>query len=121
LDDRDRTGLGADWGRYLARPVAGLHRRIVSNIEQVLALEFLCAARAIAPRKSKPGNAEIRIGAGTEAAWPVLLDAGIGPLTRDRVLYPDIRTARRFLRSGALSRAANDASGLTAARSALPC
>lgn len=96
-------------------------QEIVSNIEQVLALELLCAAQAIALQKSKRGLDWVRTGAGTAAACQMLLDAGIAPLTRDRVLYPEIRTALRLLRSGELLRVANGAAGLAPDRSARPC
>jgi histidine ammonia-lyase len=81
-------------------------RDIVRNIEQVLALEFLCAAQAIALQRGKRGNERLRAGAGSDAACRVLRDAGVASLTQDRVLYPDIRTAVRLVRSGALLDAA---------------
>jgi histidine ammonia-lyase len=81
-------------------------REIVKNIEHVLALEFLCAIQAIALQRGKPGNGDLRLGAGTHAAYEVLRDAGIAVLTQDRVLYPDIRKAVGLVRSGALVRAA---------------
>jgi histidine ammonia-lyase len=85
-------------------------REIVNNIEHVLALEFLCAAQAIALQLEKPGNRDLRLGKGTDAAHQVLRSAGIAVLTQDRVLYPDIRKAVRLVRSGSLVRAAREAS-----------
>ena len=81
-------------------------RDIVRNIEQVLALELLCAAQAIHLQQAKPGNSALHLGAGTAAAYGLMRDSGIAPLTQDRVLYPDIRKAVRLLRSGELVRAA---------------
>jgi histidine ammonia-lyase len=81
-------------------------REIVKNVEHILALEFLCAAQAIALQLGKRGNRELRLGKGTRAAHDELRAAGITVLTQDRVMYPDIRTAIRLVRSGSLLRAA---------------
>jgi histidine ammonia-lyase len=86
-------------------------RDIVKNVEHILALEFLCAAQAIALQLAKPGNHALRPGKGTHAAHQVLRSAGITVLTQDRVLYPDIRKAIRLVRSGALVDAARKAAG----------
>jgi histidine ammonia-lyase len=84
-------------------------RDIVKNVEHVLALEFLCAAQAIALQMGKPGKRDLRLGKGTAAAYEVMRSAGVAVLTQDRVLYPDVRRAVRLLRSGSLVRAARDA------------
>jgi histidine ammonia-lyase len=84
-------------------------REIVRNVEQILALEFLCAAQAIALQLGKRGNRSLRPGKGTGAAVAELRAAGIAVLTQDRVLYPDIRKAVGLLRSGSLVRAARAA------------
>jgi histidine ammonia-lyase len=81
-------------------------REIVRNIETVVALEILCAAQAIDLQRSKPGHSRLRLGAGTGAACDLLRKNGIFPLTQDRVLFPDIRTALRMVRSGDLLRVA---------------
>jgi histidine ammonia-lyase len=86
-------------------------RDIVKNVEQILALEFLCAAQAIDLQLRKHGNGDLRLGAGTSAAHNALRSAGVGMLTRDRVLYPDIRKAVQLVRSGCLLRAAREATG----------
>jgi histidine ammonia-lyase len=91
-------------------------RDIVKNVEHILALEFLCAAQAIALQLSKCGNRDLRPGKGTQAACEELRSAGIAVLTQDRVLYPDIRKAIHLVRSGSLVRAARDAVG-----EATPC
>ena len=77
-------------------------RDVVRNVEQVLALELLCASQAIALQRAKPGNANLRLGAGTRAAYDAVRAAGIATLTQDRVLYPDIRKAVALIRSGTL-------------------
>lgn len=84
-------------------------REIVRNIETVAALELLCAVQAIFMQREKPGNAGLRLGAGTNAAYEAIRAAGIQPLTQDRVLYPEIRKALELVRSGTLVRAAREA------------
>jgi len=85
-------------------------REIVRNIESVAALELLCAVQAIYLQQIKPANAGRRSGRGIAAACAAIRDAGIPPLTQDRVLYPDIRKALGLVRSGALVKAAREAS-----------
>ena len=77
-------------------------RDVVRNVEQVLAMELLCATQAIALQLAKPANAQRHLGAGTRAAYTAVRAAGIAPLTQDRVLYPDIRKAVGLIRSGRL-------------------
>ncbi len=79
-------------------------RDVVRNVEQVLALELLCASQAIALQLAKPGNANLRLGVGTRIAYDALRAAGIAPVTQDRVLFPDIRKAVALIRSGVLMR-----------------
>jgi histidine ammonia-lyase len=83
-------------------------REIVKNVEHILALELLCAIQAIALQMAKPGNRDLRLGAGTNAAYQVLRGAGIAILTQDRVLYPEIRKAIQLVRNGSLVRAARE-------------
>jgi histidine ammonia-lyase len=91
-------------------------REIVKNVENVLALEFLCAIQAMALQLGKSGDQDGRLGKGTRAAYQLLRDAGVAVLTQDRVLYPDIRKAVHLVRSGALVRAAREAT-----REVTPC
>jgi histidine ammonia-lyase len=86
-------------------------RQIVKNVEHILALEFLCAAQAIALQLAKPGHHDLRPGQGTHAAHQLLRSVGIAVLTQDRVLYPDIRKAIHLVRSGSLVGAAREAAG----------
>lgn len=81
-------------------------RDIVKNIENVLALEFLCATQAIALQLNKTGNADLAVGKGSQAAFDCIRDAGVEFLTQDRVLYPDIRKALKLVRNGTLVQAA---------------
>ena len=84
-------------------------REIVRNIEQVVALELICAAQAMSLQLSKNGNSELRPGCGARAAYDLLRSSGIAALHQDRVLYPDIRAAVTLVRSGELMRAARAA------------
>jgi histidine ammonia-lyase len=84
-------------------------REIVKNVENVLALELLCAAQAVTLQLRTPANRGARPGRGTGAACEALRAAGVAVLTEDRVLFPDIRTAVRLLRGGALVAAAREA------------
>ncbi len=84
-------------------------REIVKNIENVIALEFLCATQAIALQRAKHGNEHLKPGTGTQAAYDCMRAAGIDMLTQDRVLYPEIRTALHLVRSGKLVQAARQA------------
>jgi histidine ammonia-lyase len=74
-------------------------RDVVRNVEQVLAMELLCASQAIALQLAKPGNGGLRLGAGTRVGYDAVRAAGIAPLMQDRVLYPDIRKAVALIRS----------------------
>jgi histidine ammonia-lyase len=84
-------------------------RQIVKNIENVLALEFLCATQAIALQTSKVGNEDLKVGLGSQAAFDCIRDAGVEFLSQDRVLYPDIRKALQLVRNGTLVQAARQA------------
>jgi histidine ammonia-lyase len=84
-------------------------REVVKNVEQILALEFLCAAQAIALQLAKRGQGELQPGRGTHAAHQLLRSAGIAVLTQDRVLYPDIRKVVQLVRGRSLVRAARQA------------
>lgn len=84
-------------------------RQIVQNVENILALEFLCATQAIALQLGKRGNESLHPGKGTQAAYNCIRAAGIDLLTQDRVLYPEIRKVLHLVRSGALVQAASQA------------
>lgn len=87
-------------------------REVVRCIEEVLAFEFLCAAQAIWLQLAKRGNEGRCLGRGTGAAYAVLRESGVRPLERDRVLYPDIRTAVHLLRRGDMLAAVRGVAGL---------
>lgn len=90
-------------------------RDIIKNVENVLALEFLCATQAMALQLNKNGNQNKQAGKGTRAAFDCMREAGITLLTQDRVLYPDIRKAQQLVKSGKLVQAARLATQATEA------
>ncbi len=87
---------------------AALHaRRIVDNVEFVVAIELLCAAQALDWRKRN--GSSVQLGKGVEAVLESIRSR-IPYLDRDRALYPDIRQALAMVRSGELLAVAEDAS-----------
>jgi histidine ammonia-lyase len=86
---------------------AGLHlRRIVTQVEAVLAIELVSAAQALDLRAG-----DGRPGAGVAAAHARLRQE-VGHLTFDRFLAPDLERAVRLLRSGQVLAAARRAAGI---------
>jgi histidine ammonia-lyase len=85
-------------------------REIVDNIEMVVAIEFLTAAQALdlRLRRAEITGDHVRMGDGTAAAWNRIRQ-DIPYLDADRVLYPDIRSAVRLVRSRELMRLAQEA------------
>jgi len=77
---------------------------IVSNVEHVLALEWLAAAQA------REFHKELRAGKGAQAAH-ALLRKHVAALERDRYLSGDIAAAAALLGSGELVRAVEQAAG----------
>ena len=71
-------------------------RKIVRNLELVLAIEFMCAAQGLEFRRP------LRGGVGVERAYAVV--RGIVPaLVEDRVLGPDIEALALAVSSGAFA------------------
>ncbi|MCC7014577.1 MAG: histidine ammonia-lyase [Planctomycetes bacterium] len=70
-------------------------RAILDNTEQVLAIEWVCAAQA------REFNAQLRAGDGAQAAHE-LLRTRVAKLDSDRYLHPDLQAARELIASGAL-------------------
>lgn len=79
-------------------------RQILDNVENVLAIELLCAAQG------REFHKDLRAGAGVEAAHAALR-RHVKPLKQDRFLQPDIEAARALIASGDLVRAAEKAAG----------
>jgi histidine ammonia-lyase len=90
---------------------AGRHARtIVSNIQQVVAIEYLMAAQALELRLIERGVGEDAIGSASRAALHLLRSTPSsdgrpnGHLVRDAVLYPRIRAAAKLVIDGAVVR-----------------
>ncbi|MCP4220360.1 MAG: histidine ammonia-lyase [bacterium] len=66
--------------------------KIAANVEQVVAIEMMCAAQGIDFYKEKPGK-------GTAAAHK-LIRQHVPMLQDDRILYKDMETIRKLLVSG---------------------
>ena len=79
-------------------------RMICDNVENVLAIEWMCAAQA------HEFNAHLRAGDGAHAAYE-LLRTRVAKLDGDRFLHPDITAARDLLANGALVAAVERAAG----------
>ncbi len=77
---------------------------VLQNVEQVLALELLCAAQAIGLREREG----YKPGVGTQAAYELVRQT-IPQMEKDRELYIDAAKALTLVRSGAIVDAVNDA------------
>jgi histidine ammonia-lyase len=69
-------------------------RQILRNVETVVAIELLTAWQGVYFRRP------LTCGRATERLWLAMQEAGMTPIREDRVLYPDIEWARRFLKTG---------------------
>ena len=94
---------------------AGRHARtIVSNIQQVVAIELLMASQALELRLIERGVGYDAIGAASRAALALVRGTPSSDgrpndhLTKDAVLYPRIRSAAELVTSGAVVRAVNE-------------
>ncbi|MGH9888597.1 MAG: histidine ammonia-lyase, partial [bacterium] len=83
-------------------PIAGRQARaVVEHVQRILAIELLCAARALDLRlASRPGTAA---GAGVAAAHAAIREV-VRPWDRDREPGLDLEAATTLVRSGALAR-----------------
>jgi histidine ammonia-lyase len=80
-------------------------RRVVDNLTRILAVELVCAARAIELR------APLAPAAGTGAALAAVRAAGVPGAGPDRWLAPELVLAEQLVRDGALLDAVQDATG----------
>lgn len=96
-NQEDHVSMGATAARKAAT--------VVAHLEQVVAIELLCAAQALEFR----GAAEM--GLGTAAGHAVLRET-VPALDDDRVLAPDIEAATELVRSGRLLEAVERAVGV---------
>ena len=79
-------------------------RQILDNVENVLAIELLCAAQG------REFHTELDAGPGANAAHRALRER-VKPLANDRFLQPDIEAARELIASGDLVRLVERAVG----------
>ncbi len=77
---------------------------ILRNVEQIIAIELLCASQGIDFQKP------LRPGVGTNAAYRLIRDH-VPHLDRDRTLYRDIETVARLVETGEVVRVVEDAVG----------
>lgn len=86
-NQEDHVSMGATAARQAAE--------VVANVEQIVAIEALCAAQALEFRsQASPGG-------GTAAGHAAVREV-IAPLDGDRVLAPDLAAAAVLVRSGRL-------------------
>lgn len=88
----------------MAQIAARKARSICGNTEQVLAIEYLCAAQGL------DFGASLRAGSGAQAIFD-LLRREVAKLEEDRFMQPDIQAAAALLTSGALASAAQASAG----------
>jgi histidine ammonia-lyase len=84
-NQEDHVSMGASAARKAAQ--------VVENLEQLVAIETLCAAQAL------EFHAGARVGRGTAAAYRAVRDV-IPALVDDRVLAPDLAAAASLVRGG---------------------
>ena len=88
-NQEDHVSMGAAAARKAAA--------VLTNIEQIVGIELLCAAQALEFR----GGRTAPTGRGTAAAYGVVRER-IPPLSDDRVLAPDLDAAAGLVREGRL-------------------
>jgi histidine ammonia-lyase len=87
--------------------VAALHARdVLGTVEQILAIELLCAAQALDLRLASLGG--MRPGAGVAQAL-ALVRSRVAHLDADREPGPDLAAARALVREGVLAQLAEPA------------
>jgi histidine ammonia-lyase len=80
-------------------------RRAVANLQRILAVEVVCAARALELR------APLHPAAATGAVVAALRDAGVGGIGPDRFLAPELSAAEQAVADGTVLEAAESAIG----------
>jgi len=98
----DTIPTSANWEDHNSNgPIAVRQaRRIIRNLENILALEMMAAAQGIDFRRQQMGT-DHRLGRGTAAAYRLVRRA-IPFLPRDVVMYPHMEQARRLVAEGTL-------------------
>ena len=103
-NQEDHVSMAANAGRHV--------RQVVENVTHVIGFELVMAAQALELRLAQPEHAGASLAPATRAvldlvrATPTETGSTIEHLTRDIVMYPQLRTAAALVRSGAVLRAA---------------
>jgi histidine ammonia-lyase len=98
----DTIPTSANWEDHVSNgPIAARQaRRIIQNVERILAIELLAAAQGIDFRRE--AMPEARLGRGTQIAYD-MIRARIPFLDRDDVMYPYMNDIHRLVASGELT------------------
>ncbi|SMB80628.1 histidine ammonia-lyase [Deinococcus hopiensis] len=92
-NQEDHVSMGAHGARQL--------RQILTNAQNVLSIELMCAAQAL-------GFQPLQAGVGVQAAFHRIRET-VPPLERDRYFRPELLALREVVTSGELLRAAQEA------------
>ncbi len=97
----DTIPTSANWEDHVSNgPIAARQaRRVLRNVETILAIELMAAAQGVDFRREAMPGAQL--GAGTAKAYQ-LIRQRVPFLTQDAVLYPYIEAVRELVASGAL-------------------
>jgi histidine ammonia-lyase len=98
----DTIPTSANWEDHVSNgPIAGRQaRRIIGNVETILAIELLAAAQGVDfRRRAMPGA---RLGKGTQIAYN-LIRARVPFVEVDTVLYPYINAVRELVAGGGVA------------------
>jgi histidine ammonia-lyase len=99
----DTIPTSANWEDHVSNgPIAARQaRRIIQNVERILAIELLAAAQGIDFRREAMPAA--RMGCGTQIAYD-MIRARVPFLARDDVMYPYMNDIHQLVASGELTR-----------------
>ena len=99
----DTIPTSANWEDHVSNgPIAARQaRRIIQNVERILAIELLAAAQGIDFRRE--AMPEARMGLGTQIAYD-MIRARVPFLARDDVMYRHMNEIHRLVASGELTR-----------------
>lgn len=97
----DTIPTSANWEDHVSNgPIAGRQaRRIIRNVERILAIELLAAAQGIDFRRK--AQADGRLGQGTQIAYD-MIRACVPFIERDTVMYPWMNAVHELIATGEL-------------------
>jgi len=97
----DTIPTSANWEDHVSNgPIAGRQaRRVIRNVEKILAIELLAAAQGIDFRRQVQPDA--RLGQGTQIAY-ALIRSRVPFVERDTVMYPLINAVHELVATGEL-------------------